>query len=47
MWLAPPVYPLHYVATCEEAFARTFIALAREKRPVPESARAFVARRCG
>jgi hypothetical protein len=42
-WLSPPVYPIYYVASCEEAFARAFSALAREKRPVPDAVRAFVA----
>jgi hypothetical protein len=43
-WVAPPVYPISYVATCREATTRAFDALARENRPVPEAARAFAAR---
>jgi hypothetical protein len=43
-WLAPPVYPLYYVATRQEAFARAFAALARDNRPVSEDIRAQAAR---
>jgi hypothetical protein len=40
-WLAPPVYPISYVATAKDAVARSVSILQEARMQVPESLRVF------